>query len=946
MPILIDREGNRVQVAPEHVQQALQAGLTVPTTEGNVVIRSPTGRVFRGPAEDLPEALSRGFRLEEPEEAKERELQEQYGGTAEQVGTFIHGAANALSFGAVDAVGSAVSDDYKETVRKLKEANPDAELGGEMTGLIGSFLVPGGQTSAIAKATKLPRGVAKIGRTVEQATLKALGGTKGGMVRQALAKGTAMGAGAGTEGAIYGAGQWLSEASLGETEATAENLIAHMKMGALWGGAAGVSLGSGGELLRRGLGQGKRFAKRSAKSIARMFEKGEGRKLLPDAMDALEHQIANPNVGAYSKTVGKVLGVEPESIARGIQGGKAGRVFRERATESIRKRENYVRELADGFDLMDDITALGDDAMRGKEKIRNMGSIKEVGNSLEAAKDAGGIIDDALDSVNGYIESGDYIGVSANRLKKMKYALERHKKRLDEVLLKENIDDAGEKIHGTIDSLKRDFGKIREKTKPGAGTSEIDDIASELENRYQIMQKHLEETKFYGKVGDMQRRYNAPWSADIGSGKTAMARKIREKVGEAAWRPVYETSRGGIENVVNDLGRARNMHMEEFLENRINNRIERIKAAREFFEDVPEKTKKMWDEAEAVANRLKSKLAEAKKVVGAQNQLDEIAKRSSLMSGVLPMGAGVGVGYLFGGEEGAALGLGLSVFTNPGRLIQMRAALDRLSTSKEIGVVKAIKSYISKAKGKDLVRKMIAPASLTILERSNWGERRTRDKSRRQAYERRTEELTEFLTQPEKTLAKIDKTLASVSEVAPNVAAQMKLRAVKAARYLYDRAPKPGSEQLLLEDKWRPSEVDLAKFERIAAVIDDPANALKSLRAGCLTVEEVDALKENYPRMYEKVVTTIAEQIPELRGKLPYRERVQLSVLFDVPVDATMEDNFLMAMQTVGAAAQMPMQPPQTRPQKDTKLGDFSKSTVDTATMTSAQAIEQRKLTA
>ena len=954
MPILIDIEGNKVRVPQQDVVKALQSGNFRPVDE-TVIMRDESGRVVQGPASGVMEAYKGGFRLEEPEEVEQRELQEQYGGTMDQIATVAHAAGNTLTFGALDAVGAATSDEYSQYVRKIKEANPDLHTGTELATLAASFLVPGGQTSAIAKATKLPRGVAKIGRTVEQATLKGLGGAKGGMIRQALAKGTAMGAGAGTEGAIYGAGQWLSEASLGDTEGTAENLIAHMKMGALWGGAAGASLGSGGELLKRGLGMGKQFARRSGKSVVRMWERATGRKAIEGVEEAIEDQIANPKVGMYSKMYGRALGEDPESIARGLQGGEAGKVFRDRATQAAKKQDDMVSKMSKD---LDDVESLFDDVqeqMTGDLKIKNMGSIKTVKNELEAATDATAILDANIKSLDDMLAATDrhgvpyYSGPAAKRAEDSLVALRRHKDQLDDAL-RRGGDDVGAEMHGILDSAKRHIGKYKKRL----GRSSIIDptgkeVLKKLEDVYEGFRQHLEKVEFYGAVGEAQRRFNAPWSRTIGRGKTRMGRKIREKVGTEGWDDVYATNRGAVEHMVNDFGRARNENLEAFFQEQLKDKMEFARVASDTFDNLPKSLTQKLKSADDILKRLQSQYDEAYKVVGARNQLGDIMQKSSMLSGIMPPAAGLGIGYALGGEEGAGLGLALSVFTNPGRLIQMRAALDRIVTSKEIGIVKAIKTYIGKASGrsKGLVRKMTAPASLSILERSNWGDKRTRDKSRREAFDRRSKELTEFLTRPEKTLKKIDATIASVSEVAPNVATAMKVQAVKAARYLYDQAPKPETEQLLLSHKWRPSDVDLARFERIAAVIDDPSNALKSLRAGCLTVEEVEALKEVYPRMYSKIVTTIAEQIPELRDKLPYKERVQLSVLFDVPVDATMETGFLQAMQQIGMAQATPMQPPSGRqaPRRQA-AGQYSKMSTDSASMTSAQGVEMRKLTA
>ena len=76
-----------------------------------------------------------------------------------------------------------------------------------------------------------------------------------------------------------------------------------------------------------------------------------------------------------------------------------------------------------------------------------------------------------------------------------------------------------------------------------------------------------------------------------------------------------------------------------------------------------------------------------------------------------------------------------------------------------------------------------------------------------------------------------------------------------------------------------------------------------------LTRETVEAVEAVYPRMYEQIVLAIAEEIPVLRETIPYRDQVNLSTLFQVPVSTTMEPRFYQTMQMIAAAP--PPEPPQ-----------------------------------
>ena len=941
MPVLYDRQGNAHDVPEEQVAQAIASGKYAFRKGQDVIMRGEGGELYDVPPEEAGEMYQRGYRIETGAELKERELQEEYGGVGGQVATAAHAAGNVLTFGALDYLGGEIGGkEYTDPVRKLKQANPDVHLGAELATIAGSFLV--NPASAVGKLTKLPRGVAKIGRGVEKAVLKGLGGAKGGLVRQALAKGTSLGVGAGIEGAAYGGAHFLSEVGLGETEATAENLLANVGMGMMWGGAAGMGLGAGGEILKRGLGVGANFAKRSSKSVVNMWERATGNKAVPGLAEAIEPQILSPKVGRYAKTMGAVIREEPENIARFLQKGAAGKEARRIGVQSAKERDTIIRSLSDDLDNLEGMYEGAAEQMMGKMKIKNMGSIKGVKNEVAAAQEVTALIDDSVKSIDDMLASGDYPGAAGGRLKKVKRSIERHRKDLGKIKIDESY---GANLHGITDSLKRDIGKIRKSMRVGGQPLEVVDVANKLDDLYTGFQKHLENPAYYGAVAGAQKEFNAIWTRILGRNK--MGRKLREVVGAKEWRDVYATNRGSMEKFVNDLGRAKNQNMEDFFLSQLDDKIAFTKTVRDTFDELPSSLTKQLDKADDLAKKMRGEYLKAHKTVALQNQMGDIIQKSSQLQSILPMGAGAGLGYLLGGEEGLALGLGLSVFTNPGRLIQIRAALDRMSVGTDLKIVKSIKGYLRKATGKvkKPVRGMLAPASLKILQGSNWGDKKTKDETRQKAFTKRSKELTEFLSNPQKTMDRISKNVGDVTEVAPNVAQAMQVKAVQSARYLYDRMPKPLGRDTLITKKFKPSDLSLAKWERIAAVVHDPDNALKSLKAGMLTVEEVDALREIYPRMYERIVVTIAEQVPELREKLPYKEQVQLSILFGVPVAATMEPEFMIAMYELAAPPMAQIPPGQKQPQSKVASGDYDKLNIDKASLTSTQQVAANKLT-
>ena len=952
MPVLYDRKGNPHNIPDEQVAEALASGQYAFPKGQDVIMRGEGGELYDVPPEGAAEMYRRGYRVEFEKEREERELQEEYGGVGGQLATFAHGAGKALSFGLLDEIGKGIGGrDYVQTVKKLKEANPDTHLGGELTGIFGSLFLPGGQAKAAAGLGKLGAGVrsvAKLGKKVEDVTAAALGGAKGGLIRQALVKSASLGAGAGLEGAAYGAGEFISEQALGDIEATAENLLAEMKMGAMWGGMAGIGLGGGGELIKRGLGAGANFSRRSARSIRKMYEKARGIKAVDGFEEAIQKELDEP--GIWTKTVATYEGNDPKAVME--LAGKSAKAKADRltATSGPKVRQEAAYKMAEIRD------AKG--ALQDEVRQHAMGQLKDeffesaVGGDLVAQKKA------ILETCDNW----------RARLADMKANPQRYGFQTEIARMEKVVDDVEKAVNKVSADNPKAGGIIfnegdRLKQLAYNSRKKMDRVRMPNDLHYSTMDEYasmavddllvkLEDEALWGKLGaEAQREVNKIWAPYL-QRKTFRAKyRLDRQAGERDFgkvsamrgKKIFKADPGEHRRLIDDLGMEKskldieNLRMNVADEQRL---VETIQKYYRLDEGMAARVK----EAGKLSDEYIKVLDDMERVVGLQNQLADITANANKMGGMLGMGGYGAVGWIAGGPLGALAGVALSAFTSSGRRIHLQAALERMSSSIDLSIAKSIKGYIKKATGKlkPTARGMLAPASMKILQSSNWGEKRTKDKTRLEAFRRRSDELTEFLSNPQKTMDRIKRNTGDVSEVAPNVATAMMVKSVQAARYLYDRMPKPMTRGSLVPSKFKPSDLDLAKFERIAAVIDNPQAALDSLKAGMLTPEEVDALRANYPKIYERIVMTLAEQIPELREKLPYKERVQLSILFDVPVDETMEPEFLMAMGTIGILP--PPMPPQGEKQPKSKLGSYSKLSVDNASLTDTQRVEMNKL--
>jgi hypothetical protein len=188
-----------------------------------------------------------------------QELQASHGGALEQAKAGLEGLASGATLGASDVLeGQALGN--TADIEARRKANPWTAGAGQAVGALApSLLAPeagvgeveeAGALGSLARIGAAPtRGVGLAGGAVEGGIRDLLGAGAGDSFVAALAKNVAAkGAGAATEGAIYGATQHLDEQMLGDPDANGESLLAATGHGALLGLGLGAGLGAVGEL--------------------------------------------------------------------------------------------------------------------------------------------------------------------------------------------------------------------------------------------------------------------------------------------------------------------------------------------------------------------------------------------------------------------------------------------------------------------------------------------------------------------------------------------------------------------------------------------------------------------------------------------------------------------------------------------------------------------------
>ena len=269
--------GNIEDVPAEQVPQAYAArthGFASP--DERVPVKKQDGTIVTVPASQAHVAFAKGATVASHEDV----LQAKYGGVGGTLAAGGEGLARGATVGlsdvaATQAAGLVGGDQAKESVRQHleeeKEAHPYVTAGTEIAGAALPTILSGGTAAPeslaeaapeLGRVTKLARVLGAPARAVSAAG-EAAGGLAeaamgapgaGGALSRIARVAAKAGATGVAEGGLFGAGQEVSEDTLGDHELTAEKLASAVGHGALYGGMFGTALGAAGGAIREGAG--------------------------------------------------------------------------------------------------------------------------------------------------------------------------------------------------------------------------------------------------------------------------------------------------------------------------------------------------------------------------------------------------------------------------------------------------------------------------------------------------------------------------------------------------------------------------------------------------------------------------------------------------------------------------------------------------------------------
>ena len=269
---------------------------------------------------------------------------------------------------------------------------------------------------------------------------------------------------------------------------------------------------------------------------------------------------------------------------------------------------------------------------------------------------------------------------------------------------------------------------------------------------------------------------------------------------------------------------------------------------------------------------------------------------SAVGHGILPAAIGFAVAPV--GALAAAHVLGRKV--GPTMVAAHRAALERTE--------RAVGAFLTGTRAaRRVAPKVAALGSTAILEGVRFGPEQpdpapsngARRPKLEIAYEARARELAAaIMPTPEGPKVRpgvrvaMGRQLAALHAVAPHVADKAETLQAKKLLYAYNKMPRP---MQLGMTTIAPDEMAIRSWARTVAAMEDPGGIEDRLAAGTLTPEDGEVMRDLYPARLAEVFRQIMAKLGDRR--MPYEQRINLSILTGEAVDGSMAPHIIEAIQ-------------------------------------------------
>ena len=800
-------------------------------------------------------------------------------------------AARGATFGLSDVAADALG--YAEKFKALKEANPVASTLGEVGGVLASTvaLPGGGLVGGAAKAGQATASLAE--RAIASSVVKGAAEAGATTLAKDIAKRTAhkaltSGAGGFVEGSLYGLGQTISEAALGDPKEAAEHLVSNIGFSGLINGAFMGVGGAFGALTRR-LPPGVSEAEFKATSEA----VGSLRTTLNDTFQKAADEIAT-KPGLESKLgeliadgVSKVLPVTDETKAylksafSDVEQGRKYLDFLDNAPEALQRVSETMEKMVRSTEQSSKFLAF----QVRRESIARMPT--QYAQNVEAGKQladqAVKRIDQAINTIK--TNKGAYDAPLAKELKLLR----------DEFAAKllPQVDEAGKSIGGLTDNVQLmnemngvwrkifDTKKFYSETPVSVMTPKVKRSATLMDNLYKdVVDLTFNEKVFSPQVAAENREISQMIAEQMGSFRELKSKFFTKRLIEGKKTEVFDPDKF-TRFIKSD--EAKRILQNDIFENYMVTSAKTMKMAEKF--GVQEA---LFKEASGTIEDTFNAIREMKELKAAAQAIASLESYTGKsLQKTLAMGT---LGAVLGGGPLAAIGTAVGfVVDNPLQTLRYVNKAQQQIIDNKSYINGALRRFMNLPKATTEGISSFGDAKPIVKGLAGFSVPRSLRLSATAAYDPDSDQplsLEQVLTQPtDLTVTRVAERHQQLNGVLPNVSVQMGAQVFNAVEFLKSKMPTDPStrfEVIPLEKDYIIPPAQRSKFERYVESINDPAGTIAKLADGTLTAEHVEALQVVYPSLYAETQRTVLEMLSE-KPRMTFKQKVQLGLFMQVP---------------------------------------------------------------
>lgn len=836
------------------VATALASGTHAPI--GAKALINPDGELVFTPLKNVDLNLARyGYAIPTQAQLDELSNQKKYGeGAGNVLQAGLEGAARGATFGGSDYLASALGAD-PEAMRQRRELNPTAATVGEIGGAVGSALLAP-EFSPAGLVSKLGRGVAT--RLAPEALTE--GATLASKVLNAAGNVGATAAGSALEGAAYGLGETVTEASLGDPDLNAEKVLANIGYGGLLGGALGGAIKAGEIAVPAALEKAQSTIQSTYRKLvgkvgeAGQFEPGAGTKVFAKAasfatgepeQEILDHArkvmsgeaeiLSEPQRRVFYREFNAALDDHYRAV------DKASR----EASTLVRPQETAAL-LADA-DSGKAIQALEKTRMDLRQTIAEMQSAPDLYPARFPAK--------LQQIADGLDEKTRLPAVEAAR----QYTTGARAARMDQVLPDISAADAFKAINEARQALDDKIPWNKEIS------GEAADAVVSLKNLRSQLKQSLEDEAVWGEAGARTAAYNNAVNDFLTTKKEfqkSFMKKVPTRSGGVTYR-MDPTKANTFFNMINDpRGEIKGEALTEF-----------FRASRQMVDEVDKTYQSAAFEKfdrqglDALVGKNETMANRARNVIAAQPNRGLGFVTDMFGAAMTAMGSPLG-----------AAALAARSILDPKTTLNRLSNLERAAQKSSQAIVSESNS-VFKAPTK-VVRQLVGPLSRQLSE-----------KIQEKEYTKRVQKIEEQNTSPANAIDRLEWATRDLYHVAPNISASMQMAAIRGSMFLQTKIPRSSAPQLPLDKPFKPTMPQIIKFNRYYDAVHRPLTALKQLRDGFIYPEMVESLQSVYPQLYSEMQVQVMTSVTTAMAKkeeIPYQKRMAVSAFLQAPLDSSM----------------------------------------------------------